>query len=298
MMATNAVGTGPNPDPVTNLHNVSYAPNYINWAWTDPTRAEGNLAYIEIYIDGVYKQNINKGVQYYNAVNLNANTEYKISTRTVDRQNDISDKWNNITARTSSVLPHDTISPITTIVRTGDYKSNNWFASPVNITLLATDDVSGVNKTEYRLATSGPWNLYTGTFNINTEGDTPIQYYSIDNAGNIESINSSLVRIDTISPVITVAGVINGATYNTNVTPIITVTDTNIIYRSSTLNGNTYYSGTEISQNGNYWLNTTASDIVGHVTNSNISFTIYTGPIIYHGNQTKSIGIVIKYLIS
>lgn len=302
MMAMSVAGTGPNPDPVTNLHNVSYALDYINWAWTDPARAEGNLVSIEVYIDGVYKQDVNRGVQYYNAMNLIPDTEYEISTRTVDKQSDISSEWNNKTARTASVTPLDNTYPTTTITRIGDYKGNDWFASPVDITLLATDDMSGVQRTEYRFTTGGSWTTYTGSFIINTEGDTLIQYRSIDNADNTELINSSLIRIDTIYPIITVTGVTNGETYNTAltpiITPIITVTDTNLIYRSSTLNGNTYYSGTGISQNGNYWLNTTASDVVGHVTNSNISFTIYSGPIIHRGNQTKPIGIVIKYLIS
>lgn len=299
MIATNAVGTGPNPDPVTNLHNISYATNYINWTWTDPERAIGKLEVIEVYIDETYKEDIPKGVQYYNATGLIANTQHNISTRTVDRKNQTSSVWVNATNRTA---PVDDTAPITTITRTGDYKGNDWFASSVDITLSTTDDMSGVQRTEYRLTTSGDWNAYTGPLTINTEGDNPIQYRSIDNANNIELIKSSLVSIDTIYPMITVTGVTNGETYNTAltpiITPIITVADTNLIYRSSTLNGNTYYSGTGISQNGNYWLNTTASDVVGHVTNSNISFTIYSGPIIHRGNQTKPIGIVIKYLIS
>ncbi len=197
MIVTNAagIGLGPIPDPVTNLHNVSYAPDYINWAWTDPERAIGNLAHIEIYIDGVYKQDINKGVQYYNVMNLTNDTEYEISTRTVDKQNDISSNWSNKTTRTASIPPApDTTSPITTINRIGDYKGDNWFASPVGITLLATDDISGVQRTDHKFTTDGPWTTYNGSFTISTEGDTPIQYHSIDNAGNIEPINSSLVK--------------------------------------------------------------------------------------------------------
>lgn len=197
-----------------------------------------------------------------------------------------------------SIPPITDVTPPTTVIsRMGDNRTGDWFVSPVNINFTATDDQSGVNRTEYRLSTSGPWTTYIDDFAISTEGDTPIQYRSIDNAGNIESINSSLIRIDTIFPIITITGVTNGATYDTNVTPIIAVTDINLVYQSTTLNEVPYISGTAIYNDGNYWLNTTAVDIVQHVSKQNVSFAINKATV-RRGNGTKPVGIAVKYIIT
>lgn len=69
------------PASVDNLHNVSYAINYINWTWTDP--ADADFAKVLIYLDGVPQGEVPKGVMYYNATGLEQAT-YTIGTRTVD----------------------------------------------------------------------------------------------------------------------------------------------------------------------------------------------------------------------
>jgi parallel beta-helix repeat protein len=69
------------PASVDDLHNVSYAINYINWTWTDP--ADADFAKVVVYLDGVLQGEVPKGVMYYNATGLEQAT-YTIGTRTVD----------------------------------------------------------------------------------------------------------------------------------------------------------------------------------------------------------------------
>jgi len=69
------------PASVTNLQNVSYALNYINWTWADPQDAD--FAKVMIYLDGTYKEDVSRGVQYYNATGLSP-ARYTIGVRTVD----------------------------------------------------------------------------------------------------------------------------------------------------------------------------------------------------------------------
>ena len=78
----------------------------------------------------------------------------------------------------------DTTPPTTTCTIDGTY--------PVTITLVADDDGgSGVNYTMYRID-GGPWMIYTGEPIIITEpGAHTIDFYSVDNAGNAETIRTA-----------------------------------------------------------------------------------------------------------
>jgi hypothetical protein len=77
---------------------------------------------------------------------------------------------------------------------------NGWYISDVNVTLTATDDISGVNVTYYRIRWSD-WVLYTEPFTLSDDGDDIlIEYYSVDFAGNVETKNSFYVSLDGTAP--------------------------------------------------------------------------------------------------
>jgi parallel beta-helix repeat protein len=59
--------------------------------------------------------------------------------------------------------------------------------SGTKITIAATDTVSGVNSTKYSID-GGAWSIYNATINISASGNHSIQFYSVDNAGNNESV--------------------------------------------------------------------------------------------------------------
>ena len=96
----------------------------------------------------------------------------------------------------------DTTPPVTTIsfdppVPNGD---NGWYVSNVTVTLNATDDMSGVNATYYRI-NGGEWETYDYPFVISEDGDNIIiEYYSVDKYGNIEVVKSKTLDIDQTPP--------------------------------------------------------------------------------------------------
>ncbi|MBC7080680.1 MAG: hypothetical protein H5T44_00275 [Thermoplasmatales archaeon] len=102
----------------------------------------------------------------------------------------------------------DTHSPTTTINPSGGYVSPS---SPINLT--ATDAVSGVNSTYYRIW-NGSWNpapgsgvgngsnfyLYSGNFTLVTAGTNYVEFYSDDIIGNEETIHNVTFTVDNVPP--------------------------------------------------------------------------------------------------
>jgi len=113
-------------------------------------------------------------------------------------------------SKTQNILPSiendlsfdDTTPPITThsldpLTPDGD---NGWYVSDVTVSLNATDDISGVNITYYRVD-GGEWEVYDSTFVISEDGDgILIEYYSVDNADNQEPIKQVSIDMDQTKP--------------------------------------------------------------------------------------------------
>ena len=97
----------------------------------------------------------------------------------------------------------DTTPPVTTVTLDppepdGD---NGWYVSDVEVTLYATDDLSGVNTTYYRI-NNGTWEMYTEPFILESDGYYMIEYYSVDNAGNEEEVKSAEIKMDQTPPTV------------------------------------------------------------------------------------------------
>ena len=63
----------------------------------------------------------------------------------------------------------------------------------MNVTINSSDASSGVKMTRY-VIDNGSWNDYTGTFVVSTAGNHTVEFYSSDNAGNIEDVRSVWVN--------------------------------------------------------------------------------------------------------
>ena len=79
----------------------------------------------------------------------------------------------------------------------------SWSATPVSVALTATDNSggSGVAATYYTTDGSTPTSsstLYTQPFTVSTT--STVQFFSVDNAGNAETVKPQLVQIDTVPP--------------------------------------------------------------------------------------------------
>jgi len=100
--------------------------------------------------------------------------------------------------------------PTTTkIIGSPRYGSNNeWVSSSTEFNLTATDDLSGVDTTFYRIWYSGtwtPWNEYAGNFTLSGEGKHYIEYYSTDIDGNTEAVHNQTHYVDDTVPVVTIS---------------------------------------------------------------------------------------------
>ncbi|HET8786291.1 MAG TPA: ThuA domain-containing protein, partial [Candidatus Limnocylindrales bacterium] len=82
---------------------------------------------------------------------------------------------------------------------------NDWYTSPVEVTLDATDNDggSGVDITEYRFAGDEEWTRYSDPITVEDEGRHTLQYRSTDTEGNVETTRSVTLRIDPNAPTTT-----------------------------------------------------------------------------------------------
>ncbi|HZD60688.1 MAG TPA: Ig-like domain-containing protein, partial [Anaerolineae bacterium] len=83
----------------------------------------------------------------------------------------------------------------------GTQGENGYHTSDVTVTLAATDNLSGVARTEYSLDGTN-WTTYTGPFAVATEGTTTVYCRSVDNAGNEENPKQEVIKIDKVAPTI------------------------------------------------------------------------------------------------
>ena len=108
----------------------------------------------------------------------------------------------------------DTTPPSTVITASPSY--GNHVTSNSVITLVASDAVTGVNATYYRIW-NGSWHpapgngygkshnfyIYSGSFSLSKEGTNYVEYYSDDALGNEEAIHNKTYLVDDTPPIIT-----------------------------------------------------------------------------------------------
>ena len=93
----------------------------------------------------------------------------------------------------------DSESPLTTGILSGT-RLRGWYSSPVTFTATATDDISGVAATYYKID-GGPTLIYYGPTTIRTNGEHNIEYWSVDKVGNEEVHHvTETFKIDTEAP--------------------------------------------------------------------------------------------------
>ncbi|MFX1316163.1 MAG: OmpL47-type beta-barrel domain-containing protein [Promethearchaeota archaeon] len=117
----------------------------------------------------------------------------------IDSDHDVSesDETNNIAYESSYQLIVDSVNPSSSISYTPE-SLPNIISDSTTFTLLADDGTgSGVDHIEYRID-NGLWASYTGPFALGgyAKRNHTIEYYSIDNVDNQESVNSEIVNID------------------------------------------------------------------------------------------------------
>lgn len=146
-------------------------------------------------VDGMFNSEIEKW--YYNCSKLKwtHNYSYNITIKTHDAESRI--------GKTILNLLYDTEKPTTYHLLDLPEPNGNdgWYISPVKITLNASDNgVSGIKNTYYKINGGNPI-IYTKPFTVSNDGENKrIEYYSIDNASNIEETKNFTFDLDTTPP--------------------------------------------------------------------------------------------------
>ncbi|MCW4015028.1 MAG: PKD domain-containing protein [Candidatus Bathyarchaeota archaeon] len=124
---------------------------------------------------------------------------------TTEGANNILEYWsvdvagNEEPVNTVSGIKLDKSSPVSSINLDGTQGTDGWFTSDVTVSLLSSDAVSEVDRTEYNLDNSA-WDIYTAPFEITDEEATVVYYRSIDQAGNVEATKTETVKLDKTVP--------------------------------------------------------------------------------------------------
>ncbi|MFK7693150.1 Ig-like domain-containing protein [Paenibacillus sp. HJGM_3] len=115
------------------------------------------------------------------------------------------DAAGNETVQLVQVGNIDTIAPVTAAAANpvSANGSSDWYTSEVTVSLSATDDMSGVAKTEYRV-NDGAWTVYNGSVPPFSDGVYKLDYRSVDRAGNTEATKTLNLKVDTSAPVVQV----------------------------------------------------------------------------------------------
>ena len=120
---------------------------------------------------------------------------YSIIAKTFDKAGNVnSDEKDNIII--------DTIAPNTQINTTksdGAQYNYDWTNQSIFVEFSVKDE--NPDKTYYKID-NGAWNIYNNKFEISTDGNHTLEYYSIDKAGNKENTNKVYIKIDKDIPTV------------------------------------------------------------------------------------------------
>ena len=145
-----------------------------------------------------YRINNGNWKEYENEIVLTNEGEYILEYYSIDDAGN-KEKVKNITIKIDKTKP----STSHTIEPSSPNGKNGWYISNVTISLSANDAISGINKILYRI-NNGSWNEYSQQIKITEGGEYVIEYYSIDNAGNEESVKKINVKLDKDTPSLSV----------------------------------------------------------------------------------------------
>jgi hypothetical protein len=104
-----------------------------------------------------------------------------------------------------------TTQPNTTASLSGTMGENGWYISDVQIE-FQVNSTALLNETWYRLD-NGNWTKYDQPIDITEEGQTSVEFYSTDKAGNIEETKNMTIKIDKTMPTIEVTSPREGGSY-------------------------------------------------------------------------------------
>lgn len=110
------------------------------------------------------------------------------------------DKAGNVEEEKSLTIKIDKTPPDTLLYLSSSQKGEEWYGSEVTASLSSTDATSGTPETYFKLNDDENFSIYTEPIKIDKEGQNSLTYYSIDKAGNKETPQSKVIKIDQTPP--------------------------------------------------------------------------------------------------
>jgi subtilase family serine protease/flagellar hook assembly protein FlgD/fibronectin type 3 domain-containing protein len=166
--------------------------------------------------------------------------------------------------------------------------AQQYFSGAITVAATVHDVLSDIASVEMRLD-NGAWTAlalldaasghYQAAPQTLPDAAHVCDVRATDTAGNITHVDGIVFYVDTIAPLINIAGVADGERMNQNVVPVITVTDASPVTSTTTLDGTAFASGTQVTIEGAHLLVANAIDAAGNSSNRQLHFTIdRTGP--------------------
>ena len=189
---------GPNADGdiEVNIPGVSYEvidgnkfaflPDGVGYTITGNATAAGTF---NARIETVENENVIE-TRYFNQVPITSTTQVEVTEDKIliDNESDlIFESEFPVSSVLDEIESSDVTKPTTNVTVIGKRKKDEPYTAPVKVVLSATDDNSGVLKTEYSIDEGQSWILYIEPFTVSTRGLTHLLYRSTDRAGNVES---------------------------------------------------------------------------------------------------------------
>ncbi|WP_042478701.1 OmpL47-type beta-barrel domain-containing protein [Bacillus ndiopicus] len=155
----------------------------------------------------------------------------------------------------------DTTAPVTTANVPAGWTN----VSPVEVTLSATDDETGVANMYYSL--DGDAFVSGTSFTVSEQGIHKITFYSIDKVGNKEAEKTAIVKIDTEAPATKTSDIPEWLTANKAINLLATDALSGVYKTFYSIDGAAYVEGTTIKVDGSkasYNVNFYSVDVAGN----------------------------------
>jgi outer membrane protein assembly factor BamB len=169
----------------------------------------------------------------------------------------------------------DATTPSTQSTLAGTAGPNGWYATAVQVTLTGTDNTSGVACTYYAID-GGVSQPYSVPFTISDTGTHTILYWSSDAAGNTESQQSRIIKVDVSAPTTqaAVSGNSSNGWYQSPVQVTLTAADgasgvANTFYKIDGGTTQTYASPFNVSGGGSHVIDYWSVDTAGNAEAQN-----------------------------
>jgi methionine-rich copper-binding protein CopC/chitodextrinase len=174
----------------------------------------------------------------------------------------------------------DTTAPLLVYTLGGTLGNGGWYRTQVTVTFEPTDATSDIDTRRYQID-GGAWQNYTTPFTVGN-GIHTVYLKATDAAGNDNTTTAIAIKVDTISPTATVAGVANGQTYTEPKTVTLSASDNaggsgvaELKYQLDDGNLATYNQPFSVATDGQHTVKYYAVDSAGNTgTQTTVTFVI------------------------